>query len=65
MIWLSLEEGPAVWADALEKAVMRKRADKEEVVKAVLDKKFDSKMFANELCNLYKEDYQLRGKKSD
>ena len=63
VIWLSLEEGPAVWADALEKAVMRKRADKEEVVKAVLDKKFDSKMFANELCNLYKEDYQLRGKK--
>lgn len=64
VIWLSLEEGPAVWADALEKAVKRKRADKEKVVEAVWNKKFDSKMFADELCSLYEEDYQLRGKRT-
>lgn len=64
VIWLSLEEGPAVWADALDKAVKRKRADKEKVVEAVWHKKFDSKMFADELCNLYEEDYQLRGQRA-
>ena len=64
VIWLSLEAGPSVWADALEKAVLRKRADKEKVVEAVMDKKFDSKLFADELCNLYEEDYQLRGQRT-
>lgn len=59
--WLSLESGVSVWADALEKAVMKERAPKAEVAKVVQDKRFDSKMFTQTLCNLYQEDYHLRG----
>lgn len=59
--WLSLESGVSVWADALEKAVMKERAPKAEVAKVVQDKRFDSKMFAQTLCNLYQEDYHIRG----
>lgn len=59
--WLSLEDGVSVWADALENAVCKKRAEKADVEQVVNKKRFDSKMFADTLCSLYLEDYQLRG----
>lgn len=58
--WLSLETGAAAWAGALEQAVAKGRAAKPDVVKAVQDKRFDSKMFAETLCELYEKDYLLR-----
>lgn len=61
VIWLSLEDSVSIWADALENAVMRKRVPKAEVARVVQEKRFDSKMFTQTLCNLYQEDYQLRG----
>lgn len=53
--WLSLEESAAVWADALEAAAASGRADKADVVRVVEEKKFDSRMFAGILCDLYEE----------
>ena len=51
--WLSLEENAAVWADAIERAIDSGRADKVDVVRVVNEKKFDSRMFAKTLCDLY------------
>lgn len=65
VVWLPLEAGAAVWAQAIEKAVTLGRADKESVEKAVQKKGFDSKLFAEKLCKLYEEDYLLRGSKND
>ena len=53
--WLSLEETAAVWADAIEAAAASGRADKADVVRVVEEKKFDSRMFAGILCDLYEE----------
>ena len=53
--WLSLEETAAVWADAIEAAAASGRADKADVVRVVDEKKFDSRMFARTLCDLYEE----------
>lgn len=53
--WLSLEAGAAVWADAIERAVAAGRADKEQVVRAVEEKGFDSRSFARTLCGLYEK----------
>lgn len=58
--WLPLETGAKAWADALEKVVTKGRAHKEDVEKAILKKKFNSKLFAETLCRLYEDDYQLR-----
>ncbi|MGN1203334.1 MAG: glycosyltransferase, partial [Eubacterium sp.] len=63
--WLSLDKGAAVWAEALEKAVEKKRADKDKVEKVIKEKRFDSKMFAETVCDLYLQDYALRGRKND
>lgn len=60
--WLPLEAGAVAWADALEEAVQRERAPKAAVERAVQEKRFDSKMFAQTLCELYQEDYELRRK---
>lgn len=59
--WLSLEDDISIWAEAVEKAAVAGRAKKSEVEKAISDKQFDSKMFANRLCKLYEEDYIFRG----
>ena len=56
--WLSLEESAAVWADAIEAAVTSGRADKADVIRVVGEKKFDSRMFAEILCDLYEEAIQ-------
>ena len=53
--WISLEESAAVWADAIEAAIASGRADKADVVRVVNEKKFDSRMFAAILCELYEE----------
>lgn len=63
--WLSLDNSVEEWADALEKAVQKGRAKKEDVERAVSEKRFDSKMFTQTLCELYQNDYQLRGSKDD
>lgn len=54
--WLSLEDGASKWAEALRTAVQKQRPAKDKVVTAVQDKKFDSKMFADTVCNLYCRD---------
>lgn len=58
--WISLEEGIKAWTDALEQAVSKERVQKKDVVTAVMEKRFDSRMFAETLCNLYEKDYMLR-----
>ena len=63
--WLSLEAGVSAWADALEQAVKKDRAVKDDVQKAIYDKRFDSKMFAETICELYEEDYLLRKVNND
>lgn len=63
--WLPLEAGAAAWAVAIEKAAEAGRADKKSVEKAVQEKGFDSKLFAEKLCRLYEEDYLRRGYKND
>lgn len=55
--WLSLDETAAVWADAIERAVASGRAEKEQIVQVVKEKRFDSRMFAQNLCELYEESY--------
>lgn len=56
--WLSLEESAAVWADAIEAAAASGRAGKADVVRVVEEKKFDSRMFARTLCELYEKAVQ-------
>lgn len=51
--WVSLEESAARWADAIEQAVADGRAEKADVVRVVNEKRFDSRMFAQTLCDLY------------
>lgn len=51
--WMDLEAGPAAWADAIENAIAGGRAEKAQVVRAVEEKRFDSRMFAQTLCELY------------
>lgn len=56
--WLSLEDHASKWAEALRTAVQQRRPAKEKVVAAVQEKKFDSRMFAETVCNLYRQDYE-------
>lgn len=51
--WMQLDDGIAAWADAIEAAVSGDRAAKSDVVRVVEEKRFDSKMFAKTLCELY------------
>lgn len=53
--WLQLESGAAVWADAVERAVQKTRAERVEVVKAIEKGGFDSNAFAHIICNLYEK----------
>ncbi len=55
LTWLSPEADAAAWADAIESAVRRERADREAVVQAVESRGFDSDSFARRLCGLYTE----------
>lgn len=51
--WLPLDGNASAWADALEKAIASGRAEKEQVVRVVHEKRFDSRMFAQTLCEEY------------
>ncbi|GEM_PF-461779 len=51
--WLKLENTAEEWADAVERAIEQGRADKNTVIEAVNIYGFDSKIFAEKLCNLY------------
>lgn len=53
--WLSLDESVTVWADAIERAAASGRAEKEQIVRVVKEKRFDSRMFAQTMCRLYEE----------
>lgn len=53
--WLRLEDGVSSWTDAVEKAVRLGRAEESAVVQAIEKGGFDSKVFANKICELYKE----------
>lgn len=65
LTWLSLDEGADVWADVLEQVILKRRIPKADVEQAVKEKRFDSRMFAETLCRLYKEDYLLQRGKHD
>lgn len=53
--WLNLEDGVSAWADAIEQAVRKRRAKKEDVVQAIERGGFDSRVFAQRLCDLYEK----------
>ena len=53
--WLQLEDSVTVWADAVERAVEKGRADKADVVTAIEKGGFDSRVFARKICELYEE----------
>lgn len=51
--WLSLQAGAEKWADAIETAIGKGRKEKTEVVTAIEEKGFDSRIFTEKLCELY------------
>ena len=51
--WLPLQAGAEKWADAIETAIEKGRKEKSEVVNAIEEKGFDSKIFTKKLCELY------------
>ena len=51
--WLNLEDGVSAWTDAVERAVLKQRADKAEVISAIDRGGFDSRVFAKKICDLY------------
>lgn len=51
--WKNLDEGVVAWTNAVEKAVCMKRADKEKVETAIKKNRFDAKLFAETICELY------------
>lgn len=53
--WLNLEDGVSAWADAVENAVKKSRANKADVVRAIETSGFDSKVFARKISELYKQ----------
>lgn len=53
--WLPLSQDAIMWADAIEAAIAMGRQPKEEVSAKVIQKRFDSKLFAQTLCDLYRE----------
>lgn len=58
--WLSLSDDVSIWVDAVEKAVTKERIEKKVVENAIIEKQFDSKMFAKRICDIYEEDYGIR-----
>lgn len=51
--WLSLQTGAEKWAEAIEGAIEKARKEKTEVVNAIEQKGFDSRIFTKRLCELY------------
>ncbi|MBO4538789.1 MAG: glycosyltransferase [Clostridia bacterium] len=54
MRWMQLSDGAEKWADALEETVKSPRAKKEDVVRVINEKGFDSRIFAERICAIYK-----------
>lgn len=59
--WLCLEDGIAVWADAIEHALTTGRAEKSQIAHVIQEKQFDSRMFAKTLCKLYEKSCLMNG----
>lgn len=53
--WLPLQSGAEKWADAIETAIEKGRKEKTEVVNAIEEKGFDSRIFTEKLCKLYEQ----------
>ena len=53
--WLPLQAGADRWADAIETAIEKGRKQKSEVVNAIEEKGFDSRIFTEKLCKLYEQ----------
>ena len=53
--WLPLQAGAEKWADAIETAIEKGRKQKSEVVNAIEEKGFDSRIFTEKLCKLYEQ----------
>lgn len=51
--WLSLQDGADKWADAIESAIKKGRKEKVDVINAIEENGFDSKIFAERLCKIY------------
>ena len=51
--WLPLQAGAKKWADAIENAIEKGRKEKTEVVNAIEENGFDSRIFTKKLCELY------------
>ena len=51
--WLPLQAGAKKWADAIEDAIEKGRKEKTEVVNAIEENGFDSRIFTKKLCELY------------
>lgn len=51
--WLPLQSGAEKWAEAIENAIEKGRKEKTDVIRAIEEKGFDSKIFTERLCNLY------------
>ena len=58
--WLSLKDDITAWADAVERAVSQEKPAKADVEKVVIEKRFDSKRFAETICKIYENDYKIR-----
>ena len=55
VMWLDLEKDASTWADAIEQMVQKGRADKQNVIQAIEKGGFDSRCFANRICELYEK----------
>lgn len=53
--WLPESATAAEWADSIEKAIALPKPDKQTVMDAVMKNGFDSKVFAQKLCELYEQ----------
>ncbi len=53
--WLKLEDGAEIWADAVEHAVSKGRAERQTIIRAIEAGGFDSWLFAQKICDLYEK----------
>jgi glycosyltransferase EpsF len=53
--WLPLQSGAEKWAEAIENAIEKGRKEKTDVIRAIEEKGFDSRIFTEKLCKLYEQ----------
>lgn len=63
--WLSLDDDITAWADTVEEVMNKGRPPKADVEHAIRKGRFDSKMFAETICEIYENDYRARKRKND